>query len=184
MDPKKMRKVGIFVNICMGVTMSFFLSLIGTAVSGHFSIPAWLISFLISTVVSLIIGFVIPMRKVTEGVSRALKLKPRSLVARCVESLVSDIIYTPLMTFIMVFFAYRNAISHGAPEESLNLGRMFLGSFGICMAAGFLLIFIFMPLYVMLAMKKNGIVPGGPGGRPGAPGERPDGRPGPGKPQD
>ena len=167
MNPEKMRKAGIFVNLCMGVTMSFFLSLIGTAVSGHFTIPGWLISFLISTVVSLIIGFIVPMKKVTEGASRALKLQPRSLVARCVESLISDIIYTPLMTFLMVFFAYKNAIAHGAPAESLNLGRMFLGSFGICMAAGFLLIFIFMPLYVKLAMKKAGIQPPPMGGGAG-----------------
>ena len=165
MDPKKMRKIGITVNICMGITMSFFLSLIGTGMSGHFTFPAWLISFLISTVVSLIIGFVVPMKRVTEGASRGLKLKPHSLIARCVESLVSDFIYTPIMTFIMVFFAYKNAISHGAPAESMNFGRMFFGSFGIGMAAGFLLAFIFMPLYVKMALKKNGIEPreGGPG---------------------
>lgn len=161
MDPKKMRKIGIFVNICMGVTMSFFLSLIGTALSGHFSIPAWLISFFISTVVSIIIGLVIPMKKATEGARKALKLKPHSLIARCVESLVSDLIYTPIMTFIMVFFAYRNAISHGAPAGSLSLGRMFFGSIWMCLAAGFLLAFIFMPIFVKTAMKRNGIKPEG-----------------------
>ena len=91
MDPKKMRKIGMTVSICMGITMSFFLSLIGTAVSGHFTVPGWIISFLISTVVSLVIGFIIPIKKVTDGAVRALKLQPRSLVARCVESLISDI---------------------------------------------------------------------------------------------
>ncbi len=169
MDPKKMRKIGITVNICMGVTMSFFLSLIGTGMSGHFTVPSWLVSFLISTAVSLIIGFVVPMKRVTEGASRGLKLKPHSLTARCVESLVSDFIYTPVMTFIMVFYAYKSAISHGAPAESMNFGRMFLGSFGIGMAAGFLLAFIFMPLYVKMAMKKNGIDPGQGGPNPRGP---------------
>ena len=154
MDPKIMRKVGMFVSICMGVTMSFFLSLTGMLVSGHFSVPGWLISFLISTVISLIIGFIIPMRKVTEGASRALKLKPRSIGARIVESLISDLIYTPLMTFVMVFLAYRNAISNGAPAESLNLGKMFLGSLWICLIVGFVLIFILMPIFVKIAMKK------------------------------
>ncbi|MCR5330734.1 MAG: hypothetical protein K6E62_06055 [Lachnospiraceae bacterium] len=161
MDPKKMRKIGMTVSICMGITMSFFLSLIGTAVSGHFTVPGWIISFLISTVVSLVIGFIIPMKKVTDGAVRALKLQPRSLVARCVESLISDIIYTPLMTFIMVFFAYRSALSQGAPAGSLSLGGMFFGSFWICLAAGFLLIFIFKPLFVKMAMKRNGIKPEG-----------------------
>lgn len=159
MDPKKMRKVGMFVSICMGVTMSFFLSLIGTALSGHFSIAGWLIGFLISTAVSLLIGFIVPMKKVTEGASRALKLKPHSLIARCVESLVSDLIYTPIMTLVMVFYSYRNAISHGAPAESLNFGKMILGSIWMCLAAGFLLVFILMPLFVKMAMKKYGIRP-------------------------
>ena len=154
MDPKKMKKVGLFVSICMGIGMSFFLSLIGMGLSGHFTIPGWIISFLISTAVSLIIGFIVPMRKITEGAVRSLKLQPHSLVARCVESLISDIIYTPIMTFIMVFYAYRSAISHGAPAGSLNLGGMFLGSVWICLGAGFLLIFILMPIFVKMAMKK------------------------------
>lgn len=158
MDPKIMRKVGMTVSILMGVTMSFFLSLIGTLTSGHFTVPAWLISFLISTLISLIIGFIVPMKKVTSGASGILKLKEGSFAARCVESLVSDIIYTPLMTFIMVFYAYRSAISHGAPAQSMNLGRMFLGSVGTCFAAGFVLIFIFMPVYLKQAFKSAGIV--------------------------
>ena len=152
-----MRKVGMTVSILMGITMSLFLSLIGTLTSGHFTVPGWIVSFLISTVVSLIIGFVIPMKKVNEGVTKALKLKERSLPARCVESLVSDFIYTPLMTFIMVFFAYKMAIRNGAPAASLSLGGMFFGSFWMCLAAGFLLIFILMPVFLKLALKWNGI---------------------------
>ena len=159
MDPKKMKKIGMTVSICMGITMSFFLSLIGTGLSGHFTVPGWLISFLVSTVVSLLIGFLIPMKKVTDGATKALKLKPQSLPARCVESFISDIIYTPLITFIMVFIAYKSAISHGAPAESMNLGKMFLGSLWICLAAGFVLIFIFMPIFIKIAMKKNGVGP-------------------------
>ena len=150
-----MRKVGMTVSVLMGITMSFFLSLIGVGTSGKFTVPGWLISFLISTVVSLIIGFIIPMGKVTRGASAALKLKPGSIPTRLLESFISDLIYTPIITFLMVFYAYRTAIAHGAPAEALNLGRMFLGSFLLCFVAGFILIFFLMPVYVKLAIKKN-----------------------------
>ena len=48
---KKMRKVGIEINFCMGITLSFFLSLVGTLSSGHFTVPGWLLSFLVSTII-------------------------------------------------------------------------------------------------------------------------------------
>ena len=159
MDSKVMRKVGMTMSIFMGVTMSFFLSLTGTLTSGHFTVPSWLISFVISTVISLVIGLVIPMKKVNDKVVGALKLPPFSFAGRCLESFVSDLIYTPLMTFCMVFMAYKQAIAHGAPAESLNLGRMFLPSFLICFVVGFILIIIFMPIFLKLSMKMHGLDP-------------------------
>ncbi|MCR4656039.1 MAG: hypothetical protein K5770_07415, partial [Lachnospiraceae bacterium] len=72
MDPKIMRKVGMKMNILMGVSLSFGLSLTGNLSSGHFTVPGFLISFLASTVVSIIIGFLVPMRKLeTAAVSKA-----------------------------------------------------------------------------------------------------------------
>ena len=104
---KKMKAVGRDISICMGVTMSFFLSLVGNLMGGHFTVPGFLISFVVSTVISLIIGFIIPMKKVTEGARNLFKLKPFTIGARCVESLTSDLIYTPIMTLIMVFMAWK-----------------------------------------------------------------------------
>ena len=159
MDNKMMKKIGMTVSIFMGVSMSFFLSLTGTLTSGHFTIPSWMISFAVSTLISLIIGFLVPMKKVNDKVVGAFKLRPFSFPARCMESFVSDLIYTPVMTFCMVFMAYKQALSHGAPAESLSLGRMFVGSFLICFVVGFILIFILMPLFMKAAMKMYGVDP-------------------------
>lgn len=159
MDRKVMKKVGMTISLFMGVAMSFFLSLTGTLTSGHFTIPSWLISFAVSTVISIVIGLLIPMKIVNEKIVGAFKLRPHSFPARCLESFVSDLIYTPLMTFCMVFMAYKQAIAHGAPAESLNLGRMFLGSFLICFVVGFILIFILMPVFMKAAMKMYGVDP-------------------------
>ena len=159
MDSKAMKKVGITMSTFMGIAMSFFLSLTGTITSGHFTVPSWLISFVISGLISMVIGIVIPMKKVNDKLVGAFKLPPFSFAGRCLESFVSDLIYTPLMTFCMVFFAYKSAIAHGAPAESLSLGGMFLSSFFICFVVGFVLIIILMPIFLKISMKMHGLDP-------------------------
>lgn len=150
----QMKKIGMQMSLLMGVTLSFCLSLTGILSSGNFTIPGFLISFLISTLISLVIGFLIPMKKVSDSVCKKLKLQPGKLSARCVESLVSDLIYTPIITLCMVAMAHRQAASHGKVIPFLP---MFGKSLLVSMLVGFVLIFFFMPFYLKLLMKKNGI---------------------------
>ena len=147
---KMMKQAGMKMSLCMGITLSFFLSLIGMATSGHFTLPGWLISFAVSVIISLIIGFLIPMKKVSDSACARFNLQPGKLSTRCFESLLSDLIYTPILTFCMVFLAYRSAVSHGA---QLRFLPMFLSSLVICLIAGYVLIFIFLPLYTKLIIK-------------------------------
>ncbi len=148
---KMMKRVGMQISLCMGITLSFFLSLLGLLSSGSFSIPAWIISFVISTVISLIIGFIVPMKRISDSLCAKSGLKSGKLSTRCFEALLSDLIYTPVITFCMVFLAYRTAVSHGAPFQFLP---MFLHSLLISMIAGFILIFIFMPFFMKLILDK------------------------------
>ena len=146
---KMMKRAGMRISLCMGITLSFFLSILGVLSSGNFSIPAWVISFIISTVISLIIGFIVPMKRVSDSACAKLGLKPGKLSTRCFEALLSDLIYTPVITFCMVFLAYKAACSDGAAFQFLP---MFLHSLLISMIAGFVLIFIFMPFYMKLIL--------------------------------
>lgn len=164
-----MKKIGREMSLLMGVTLSFFLSLTGLLAAGKFSVVGWLISFVLSTIISLIIGFLIPMKKVTDGVNNKLGLKPGKLSTRCMESLISDLIYTPIITFAMVFMAYKKATAHGA---KIPFAGMFIESLLICFVVGFVLIFIFMPVFMKIVLKKNGI--GGPGAMPGPKPEQKD----------
>ena len=149
-----MKKIGRQISIRMGIVLSFFLSLVGNLASGHFALPGWLISFVISTMVSLIIGFLVPMKNVTEGASRKLGLQPGRIGTRCVESLVSDLIYTPIITLLMVAFAYFMAVRQGA---RLHFLPMFLSSLGLCMIVGFVLIFLLQPIIMRRVFRSNGI---------------------------
>lgn len=151
---KKMRKIGRQMSLLMGVTLSFFLSLTGILSSGKFTLPGFLISFVVSLVISLIIGFLVPMKKVNDSLGAKLGLNPRTLKTRLFESLISDLIYTPIITLIMITMAYRNATSHGA---QIPYVPMLVKGMVLSMIVGYVLIFIFMPLFMKLVMKRNGM---------------------------
>ncbi len=154
---EQMKKAGRDISLKMAVTMSFFMSLIGNLSSGHFTIPGFLVSFILSFLISLAIGLIIPMGKACGAVCGALGLKRGSLSARLMESFVSNLIYTPLMTLAMVFFAYNMAMKNSGGMAALNFGEMLAHSLIICFAAGYIIIFIVQPIFMKQAMKKYGI---------------------------
>ena len=161
-----MRSVGIKMSILMGLTMSFFLSLAGTffgtmRAGRPFPPVGWLISFFVSLIVSLIIGFAVPMGRISRSIGE--KMGKGTLKARVVDALVSDLIYTPVITLVMVFLNYRQAVAQGSQAPFI---AMFLPSLILCFAVGFILIFVFQPMFMKQLMK--GIGPGGPMG-PGGP---------------
>ena len=53
MDEKErnMKKIGRKMSICMALTLSFFLSLIGMISSGHFEPVGWIINFAVCAVI-------------------------------------------------------------------------------------------------------------------------------------
>ncbi len=146
MEDKEIRKsVSRKMGIYMGITLSFFLSLVGTGTSGHFTVRSWIDSFIISTAVSMVIAFIVPVRAIVEKVCEKHGLQEGNLNTRLVESLITDLIFTPLITFLMILFAYVVAKSHGA--ILMPLVTMYLSGLLSCFPVGFLLIFIFMPLF-------------------------------------
>ncbi len=156
---EQMRKIGRQMALRMGLLMSFCLSLTGTLSSGHFTPIGFLMSFVVSSVISICIGFIIPIGKVTTGACLKAGLKPETLPGRLFESLISNLIYTPLMTFVMVFLAYSVAMKQSGGMAQLSFVNMFIPSLVICFIVGYVLIFIFQPLFMKQIMKKNGRKP-------------------------
>lgn len=104
-----MKKMGLIMSVLMGFTMSIILSLVGTLGSGHFTVMGWLKSFAISLVISLILGFIIPMKKVSDAACSKAGVSVNTIKGRLLGSLISDLIYTPLITLIMVAIAVMGA---------------------------------------------------------------------------
>ena len=154
-----MKKAGITMNILMGVTLSFFLSLVGNLTAeDSFKLVPFLASFVLSTVISLIIGFIVPMRRIEGSAVRAMGMKEGSLPANLVSALISDLIYTPVITLAMIALARKMAMkmSHGHAELP-PFGVMFLKSLVISLIVAYVIILIATPVYLKLSKKLAGV---------------------------
>lgn len=156
-----MKKIGRAMNVLMALTMSLFLSFTGTFTSGSFTLPGFLVSLVASIIVSLIIGLIVPIKPISDGVCGKLNLQPRTLGRRCMEALVADVIFTPVMTLLMLALAYFMASKSGHPIP-VPFIISFAKSFVISMIVGFIMAYIFQPLYLRLLLKKYGVPAGGP----------------------
>lgn len=156
MDERKklLRKAGLQISVYMGITMSFFLSLIENILSGHFELTLFLVTFAMSTTLSLIIGLAVPMGLINSTVTE--KLGSGTIVSRCVSALISDLIYTPVLTLAMVSVV-RIMLPREAVENLPPLPKMFIGSLIPAMIVGFILVLIFMPLFQKSVTAKLGL---------------------------
>ncbi|MBE6854869.1 MAG: hypothetical protein E7501_04350 [Ruminococcus sp.] len=98
-----MKKIGLLMSVCMGLIMSFSLSLTGNLMSGRFAVPTFLLSFLCSFVLSLLIGLCVPMKPLCDKICRKFHAPPQTIQSRVLSAVVSSLIYTPLLTTVMVF---------------------------------------------------------------------------------
>ena len=113
-------------------------------------------SFIASIIVSLLIGLIIPIKPLSDKVAEKLHLQPKTFGRRCMDALVSDVIYTPVLTLLMVGLAYYMSARHGAPIP-VPFGLMYLKSLAISFVVGFIMVYIFMPLYMNMLVKKYGV---------------------------
>ena len=154
---EQIKKIGRAMSIRMGLTMSFVMSLVGTLTSGHFTIIGFLISFVGSSIIALIMGFLIPIGKITHDFTVKRGMQPGKISTRCVEALISNLIYTPIITLAMVAIAYFMAMKQSGGMAQLSFLPMFLHSLLLCFVVGFILIFLIQPLFFNSLMKKYGI---------------------------
>ena len=154
---EQMRKIGREMSVRMGLTMSFVMALVGTLTSGHFTFVGFLISFVCSAVIALAMGFLIPIGKITNDLTVRKGMKPGKLSTRCAEALISNLIYTPVITLAMVGLGYYLAMKQSGGMAQLSFGPMFLHSLVICLIVGFVLIFLVQPLFLRSLMGKYNI---------------------------
>ena len=151
---EKMKKVAIGMSIRMAFTMSFCMSLVGTLTSGHVTLVSFFVSFLLSTMISLAIGFVVPVGRISENLTRKRGMTPGKLSTRCVEALIFDLIYTPVITLAMVGFFYFTAMQQSGGRAQIPFIPMFLHAFVFIFVCCFFLVFLLQPLFFKSLLKK------------------------------
>lgn len=158
------KKIKLSMSIMMGVTLSLCLSFVGTFTSGSFTPGAFLVSFMESLVISLVIGYFVPMKKLEDSACEKFGVTGKPLACRAVGSLVSDLIYTPIITIAMVTINFFKIPAAHRPPYIIMLGKSML----ISLVVAYLIVFLVGDNFMRMILKKNGI--GGP------PAGRSDGR--------
>ena len=158
---KQMRKIGLKISLSMALLMSFGLSLTGNLMAERppempmiASVIGFLECFALSFVISFAIGLIVPIPKVNAALARKFHLQPRTPKAHFIESLASNLIYTPLITTAMVCFVYFTMMPEGHKPPFLP---MFIHSQVICLIVAQVLIMLFVPI-IMKRVIPNGKV--------------------------
>lgn len=171
---KDRRKISILMSVYMGFVMSIFMTITGVCVGmlpnvlQHRIPPQAMISslisgFFISFAISMMIGFVVPMHSITGSATK--NMEP-GFGKRCVETLISDVIYTPVISVVMVAFAYMSNNKNG--EGGPSFFMMLIPSLIACFIVGFIIIFLVQPSIFKHLMNKYGPrKDGAPNARPG-----------------
>lgn len=145
------------MTVLMGFTMSLVLSFTGTLAGGHFTVQSWLFSFGISFLLSLAIGFIVPVKKAGDAFCKKCRTVPECPKGNFLSALISNLIYTPLLTIVMVGIMVMKATAQ-IPVLSKRLEIMahaVVPSLIICFVVGYVAIVIFQPLFIRLLMGKR-----------------------------
>ena len=153
------KRIGFKVAFFMAILMSFGLSLTGNLMADRppelpliASVIGFIECFLLSFAISFAIGLFVPMPKVNAALARKFHLQPRTPKAHFVQSLASNLIYTPLITTAMVTFVYFTMIPDGHKPPFLP---MFIHSQVVCFIVAQVLIMVFVPIILKLVLPKN-----------------------------
>ncbi|MCF0223540.1 MAG: hypothetical protein HUK20_04660 [Fibrobacter sp.] len=134
--------------------MSFWLSLTSVLMSGHFTFGQWMLSFVLSSLTSFVIGFAFPVRKWSGQLCSKWNISTKSFKGLMVITTLSDLIYTPIITTIMVVTMLTHAAKYAPPGAVPPIPQVLVPSLFFSLAIGFVIIAIAHPLILKFLQKK------------------------------
>jgi hypothetical protein len=139
------RKVGLTISACVGFLLGAIFTTINMVKMGNVIPIGILISALSSMIISAIVGFIVPMRDIADGLAEKLKINPsqQRFLYNLVQGIVGDLIFTPILC---TFFVIKNVGIHN-PMILQILGMNLLIDFLVALP----LTMIFVPLFKKLA---------------------------------
>lgn len=113
-----------FMTLAMGITLSFVMGTHGVVASGHFTIPMWLLSLALSIPLALAIGFLIPIRKMNQALTKKIENKIAKVL---VSAVVTNLFYVGIITTVLTIVMIGNAngqITKGIIKQQEAMERM------------------------------------------------------------
>lgn len=168
---KKMRKKGILMSLFIGMIMGLFFSVASQLKNQQTIIPMGVItSIIISAVISVTIGLVVPIKLVNDKVCEKLKITPdKRLLFAVSNAFVSNLIFAPLNCIINMWVGMSMSLAD-LPSEVTNIfSRMaycaklphfipaILSSLAVSLIMGFFICMLFTPAVNKLTNKICGI---------------------------
>lgn len=98
-----MKKVNFLMALFSSLTLSIPLSFLMCMLSGHFSIPSWLMGCTICFVFSFILSLLIPMQKLQLKICKARGSRFSDISSQAINALISTLILTPIVSFVISF---------------------------------------------------------------------------------
>ncbi|MCR5699109.1 MAG: hypothetical protein K6G52_05635 [Treponemataceae bacterium] len=149
----KTKKFNTGAYLCLGIVLSVVLTVFNTILLGRYPFYNIAVCFGISLVIGIVIGLVVPFDLIFASECRRHNFKPDSFPTHMLLSLITDAIFTPLMTIPMVFFNYlmpgKDVVGQGNFVLDLVIGVF--SSVGVA----YLFILIFMPFFKKIGKKNN-----------------------------
>ncbi len=148
---EQMRKAGLKMSLLMAVTMSLCLSIVNNLASGSLNPILIFLSFAVGFIVSLLIGILVPMPRISSSI--VAKYGP-GIKAHLLDSLVSDLIYTPFITILVVFLVrVYIGIASGGHAQLPPYPIMCLRSLGLSLVVAYVVILVVSPIFKRLLFK-------------------------------
>ncbi len=161
MDSKKNvppeKKIGRFMTITLGLTMSIVLGTLGVVSSGHFSISMWIISLVLSIALAMIIGFLFPVQPIRKMATAGIQNKLlKSIAGNAIVNFVYVLIITTVLLFVMITLAKHQMDVLQVPESVPRPSFIRALPFSLIKSyiVSYVITFILGPIYLKIAFKR------------------------------
>lgn len=145
-----MQKSESIMNITLGAVLSLALSFLGSIRGGNFSVAGWLLTCLVSFIISQLIGLLIPYKWLIEDVCQKIKVKKESFKGIIVSALIIDLTYTPVlsgsMCYVMTFITLKLVPFLEGPPLIVKM----ISSVSLSFIVAFIIITLMLPLIYKL----------------------------------
>ena len=151
-NAEAMKEYAKKMSLCMGIMMSLSLTAIGLISANAFTPVSFLFNFGVSFGIMSIVGRFFDAGMISMNILQKNGIDRGSLKGRLIQSLIIDLVYSPIMTFVMITLSYLIGKSQSVklPPYIPMLIRGLLVSF----VAAFFLCLIFTPIFEKILMKK------------------------------